>query len=104
VSFVFRLLRNDGAALPSVVFEDSTSPGLAALWEAAGVYDALYNSDGRAARDISRRVAYGVDRLQDDASLGRLIPATASLAEAVRFLENVHRGCTIHPSAQVETQ
>jgi hypothetical protein len=104
VSFVFRLLRDEGAAAPAVVFEDSTTPGLVPLWEAVGVYDALYNSDGRRARDISRSVAYGVDRLADDASLARLLPPTASLGEAIRFLENIHRACTIHASARIETR
>jgi hypothetical protein len=104
VSFVFRLLREDGVAAPSIVFEDSTSPGLVPLWESVGIYDLLYNSDGRQARDISRAVAYAVDRLVDDASLARLLPSTVTLGEAIRFLENIHRACTIHASARIETR
>ena len=103
MSFLFRLVQQGESPLPAVVFEDSASPGLAQLWEAAGVYDALYNSDGRAAREISRTLAYGVDRLAEDAGLARLLPATASMHEALRFLENVLRGCTVHPSARIET-
>jgi hypothetical protein len=101
---MFRLLRDDISVDPAVVFEDSTSPGLSALWDAAGVYDALYNSDGRAARDISRTIAYGIDRLNTSASFARLVPPTTSLAEALRFLENVHRGCIVHSMARIETQ
>ena len=52
---------------------------------------------------MSRAVAYGIDQLNDDESLGRLLPASARLGEAIRFLENVHRGCTIHASARIET-
>lgn len=104
MSFVFRLLREEGDAVPPVVFEDSTNPGLVPLWEAIGVYDPLYNSDGRQARDISRAVAYAVDRLAEDVSLGRLLPPTVSLAEAGRFLENIHRACIIHPSARIQTR
>jgi hypothetical protein len=104
VSFLFRLVDEEGVPAPLVRFEDSTSPGFVPLWEAIGVYDALYNSDGKQARDISRAVAYGVDRLVDDTSFARLLPSTASLDEAIRFLENIHRGCTIHPSALVETR
>jgi hypothetical protein len=104
VSFVFRLISQDEDAAPSVAFQDSISPGYVSLWEEVGVYDALYNSDGREARDVSRRIAYGIDRLVDDESLGRLLPATCRLSEAIRFLENVHRGCTIHSSARVETR
>jgi hypothetical protein len=74
------------------------------LWEAVGVYDALYNSDGREAREVSRAIAYGVDQLNENAALARLLPSSLSLGEAIRFLENIHRGCTTHMSAQVETR
>ena len=104
MSFVFRLISQDEDAAPSVAFHDSISPGYVPLWEEVGVYDALYNSDGREARDISRAIAYGVDRIAGDESLGRLLPAPCRLEEALRFLENVHRGCTIHASARVETR
>jgi hypothetical protein len=104
VSFVFRLISQDEDAAPSVAFEDSIGPGYAALWEAVGVYDALYDSDGRAAREVSRALAYGIDRLADDEGLSRLLPPTCRMGEAIRFLENVHRGCTVHPSARVETR
>ncbi|MGO4479141.1 hypothetical protein AB4Z32_23095 [Massilia sp. 2TAF26] len=104
MSFVFRLISQDEDAAPSVAFQDSIGPGYVALWEEIGVYDALYNSDGREARDVSRAIAYGIDQLNDDESLGRMLPATARLGEAIRFLENVHRGCTIHASALVETR
>lgn len=105
MSFVFRLVRDDeGLPAPAVVFEDSTNPGLVPLWEAVGVYDALYNSDGKQARDVSRVIAYGVDRVAGDAALGRLVPATASQGEAIRFLENVHRACMLHSAARIETR
>ena len=104
MSFVFRLWSEDEDTAPSIAFQDSTSPGFVPLWEAVGCYDALYNSDGKRARDISRAVAYGIDRLVDDESLGRLLPSSCRLEEAIRFLENVHRGCTIHASARVETR
>jgi hypothetical protein len=108
VSFVFRLISQDededSRAAPSVVFEDTISPGYVPLWEEVGVYDALYNSDGRRGRDISRAIAYGIDRLHDNEALGRLLPPTCRLGEAIRFLENVHRGCTTHAAALVETR
>jgi hypothetical protein len=103
VSFVFSLVTEEGAG-PVAVFKDSTSSGCVPVWEEAGVYDALYNSDGCEAREVSRAIAFGVDRLNDDPKLARLLPSTVSLAEAIRFLENVLRGCTIHASARVETR
>jgi hypothetical protein len=103
VSFVFSLVAQDGSG-PDVVFQDSTTSGCVPVWEEAGVYDALYNSDGQEARAVSRKIAFGVDRLNQDPKLARLLPPTVSLAEAIRFLENVLRGCTIHASAIVETR
>lgn len=104
MSYVFRLVSQDDVGEPAVVFEDTTSPGFVPVWEAVNVYDALFNSDGRTAREISRAIAYGLDRVVEDASLARLLPPAASLGEAVRFLENVNRGCSIHASARVETR
>ncbi len=104
MSFVFRLVAQDEDAAPAIVFQDSVSPGYVPLWEAVGVYEALYNSDGRAAREISRALAFGADKLADDASLGRLLPVSCRMSEAVRFLENVLRGCTTHGAARIETR
>ena len=103
MSLVFSLVVQDGSDWP-VVFKDTASAGCVPVWEEAGVYDALYNSDGRQAREVSRTIAFGVDRLHADPKLARLLPPTVSLAEAIRFLENVLRGCTIHASATVETR
>jgi hypothetical protein len=104
VSLVFALVLEEGGDRPTVVFQDSTSSGCVPVWEEAGVYDALYNSDGQEARAVSRKIAFGVDRLHQEPKLARLLPPTVSLAEAIRFLENVLRGCTIHASARVETR
>lgn len=103
VSFKFRLWSQDEESEPAIVFEDSTSPGFVPLWEAVGCYDALYNSDGKRARDVSRDIAYGVDRIAGDDSLVALIPSGLSLGEALRFLENVLRGCVTQANARVAT-
>jgi hypothetical protein len=33
-----------------------------------------------------------------------MLPSSCRQEDALRFLENVHRGCTIHASARVETR
>jgi len=104
MSFVFQLVREDEGMPPAVVFEDSTSPGLVPVWEAVGVYDALYNSDGKLARDVSRAIAFGLDRVSEEAALGQLMPPGLSQGEAIRFLENVNRGCTNHGAARIQTR
>lgn len=103
MSSVFRLWSQDDEAAPAIVFEDRISPGFVPLWEAVGIYDALYNSDGQQARDISRMIAFGLDKINEDASLAGVLPSTLSVEEAIRFLENVHRACVIHASARVGT-
>jgi hypothetical protein len=104
MSFVFRLVREEGGDASVVVFEDSTSPGFVPLWEEVGVYDSLYNSDGKPAREVSRRIAYGLDRISTEAGLARLLPSFLSQGEAIRFLENVNRACVVHGTAQIETR
>jgi hypothetical protein len=42
--------------------------------------------------------------LNDNEALGRLLPPSCRLGEAIRFLENVHRGCTLHTSARIESR
>ncbi|SNS51712.1 hypothetical protein SAMN06265795_103173 [Noviherbaspirillum humi] len=90
---------------PAIVFSETTSPGLVPLWEAVGIYDLLYNSDGCMARDVSRDLAYGLDRIIHEPALARMLPPAqgGSMSEAVRFLENVVRGCTRHASARIQT-
>lgn len=104
MSFVFQLIRDDEGLPPMVVFEDSTTPGLVPVWEAVGVYDALYNSDGRRAREVSRAIAYGLDRVLEDATLARLMPPGLPAHEAVRFLENLNRACVTHGAAWIQTR
>jgi len=104
VSFTFQLVRDDEGFPSAVVFEDRSSPGLVPVWEAAGVYDALNNSDGQTARDVSRAIAYGLDRLIDDARLQQLLPPGVSMNEAIRFLDNVTRACTMHAAAWIRTR
>jgi hypothetical protein len=86
------------------VFTDSISPGFVPLWEEVGVYESLYDSDGKKAREISRRLAYGLDRMTSDEGLAALIPpgTGGGMKEAVGFLENVLRACIVHPDARVE--
>lgn len=104
MSFLFQLVREDEGMPPAVVFEDSTTPGLVPVWEAVGVYDALYNSDGKRARDVSRAIAHGLDRVTEDPSLAQLMPPGVSQTEATRFLDNVNRGCTTHGAAWIQTR
>ena len=103
MSFTFQLVREDEDSPRAVVFEDNSTPGLVPVWEAAGVYDALYNSDGQRARDVSRRLAYGIDRLNDDATLAGLLPPGVALDAAIRFLDNVTRACITHGAATIQT-
>lgn len=104
MSFTFQLVREDEDSPRATVFEDSSTPGLVPVWEAAGVYDALYNSDGQLARDVSRRLAYGVDRLNDDPGLASLLPPGLSMDVAIRFLDNVTRACITHGAARIQTR
>lgn len=104
MSFIFQLVRDDEGQPGRVVFEDRSSPGLVPVWDAIGVYDALYNSDGKPARELSRALAFGFDQLVQDASLASLLPPGVTLAVALRFLDNVNRACVTHAQASIRTR
>lgn len=89
----------------AAVFSETIRSGLVPLWEAVGVYDCLYNSDGMQARDISRTLAFGLDSLSTETALQKQIAAvqTDDLNEAIDFLEKLLKACTRHPAARIET-
>mgnify|MGYP003349585704 CR=1 FL=1 len=51
-----------------------------AVWMTFSAY-----ADGKPARDVSRSIAYGLDRVGEEAALGRLLPPSLSMGEAIRF-------------------
>lgn len=108
LTFRFRLLREyeEGYQTDRAeVFVQTVRSGLVPIWQAAGVYESLYNSDGMRARDISRALAYGLDRLNTETVLRPEQPHLQSkdLHEAIEFLEKLLRACVHHPSARIET-
>ncbi|MGV3743449.1 MAG: hypothetical protein ACO1NO_14180 [Burkholderiaceae bacterium] len=107
MTFRFRLMREYEETYQTeraAVFSETIRSGLVPLWEAAGIYDCLYNSDGLQARDISRSLAYGLDRLNTETALQQRPFAQADdLSDAIEFLEKLVRACTRHPAARIET-
>jgi hypothetical protein len=108
LTFRFRLMQEYDESYQTdraEVFSETMRSGLVPLWEAIGVYDCLYNSDGKQARDISRALAYGLDRLNSDATLERLLPAGQNLEldDAIAILEKLLKACTRHAAARIET-
>lgn len=107
MSFKIRLMREieeDFQMERFEVFSGTISPGFVPLWEEAGVYESLYDSDGKKAREISRSLAYGLDRIVSDENMATLIPpgTGGGVKEAVGFLESLLKACIVHPDARVE--
>lgn len=108
MTFRFRLMQEYDESYQTEraeVFSETMRSGLVPLWEATGVYECLYNSDGKQAREISRALAYGLDRLNSEPALERLLPPgqNLSLADAIAILERLLKACTRHASARIET-
>lgn len=108
MTFRFRLMQEYDESYQTdraEVFAETMRSGLVPLWEAIGVYECLYNSDGKRARDISRTLAFGLDRLNSDTALERLLPAgqNLDLGQAIAALERILKACTRHADARVET-
>lgn len=108
MTFRFRLMREYEESYQTEraeVFSETIRSGLVPIWEAAGIYECLYNSDGMQARDISRTLAYGLDRISTETALQKALPAAQykDLNEAIEFLDKLLKACTRHPSARIET-
>lgn len=108
LTFRFRLMQEYDESYQTeraVVFSETMRSGLVPLWEAIGVYECLYNSDGKQGRDISRALAYGLDRLNSDATLERRLPSgqNLDLNGAIAILERLLKACTRHADARIET-
>lgn len=75
------------------------------MWQLAGVYDALYNSDGTHAGDWIGALRVGVADMQDRPAVYEVLNPPngwGRYGTALRFLEDWTRMCAAHPKALIE--
>lgn len=75
---------------------------LTPMWEKAGIYDSLYNSDNCVAKDIVYSLEAGLKAMEDSPEeYKKLNPSNGwgSYEGAIRFLKNVLHECKKRPLA-----
>ena len=75
------------------------------MWQLAGVYDALYNSDGTHAGDWIGALRVGVADMQDRPAVYEVLNPPngwGRYSTALRFLEAWTGMCAAHPKALIE--
>lgn len=77
------------------------------MWREAGVYEAIYKSDGRAAGEFLPAIRAGVGIMRSNPSrFSRLNPPNGwgDSEGALRFLEGWLRACEGHPKATIRVR
>lgn len=96
-----------GGATPEVInlYSANYTHNACRMWERAGVYDALYMSDGRLAGEVVATLWAGVARMTDDpAGFEALNPPNGwgSYATALPWLREVATAFRSHPKARIK--
>ena len=89
---------------PRAVYSANITRNLNVMWEAAGVYGALYESDGKAAADILSVLEQGLEDMRADPARFEKFNASngwGTYGDAVPFLADLVLACRKNPSAVV---
>lgn len=89
---------------PREVYSANITHNLSRMWEAAGVRDALYESDGKTAADILPVLEQGLEDMRADPARFEKFNASngwGTYGNAVPFLADLVLACRKNPSAVV---
>ena len=89
---------------PRKVYSANITHNLSRMWEAAGVRDALYESDGKTAADILSVLEQGLEDMRADPARFEKFNASngwGTYGDAVPFLADLVLACRKNPSAVV---
>jgi hypothetical protein len=84
------------------LFSNNITHNLVPMWQKAGVYDALYNSDGKRAREISNALIYGhAEMITSRKEFEKLNSPNGwgKYENAIRFLHDAMEACLKYPEA-----
>ena len=88
----------------STLFSANITHNLVPIWTAAGVYEALYESEGKIAEAIIPALSLGLVRMKGDPARFRRLNASngcGTYEGAVPWLDALLRACMDHPKALI---
>lgn len=86
------------------MFARSVTHNLIPMWKKAGIYDALYNSNGKTAGDILEAVKAGLQDMNAKPEEYKLLNAEDGFGNyfgAVHFLFDLVKACEYYPKATI---
>ncbi len=82
------------------LFDENYTHNVTPMWKKAGVYDALYNSDGLQAKDIAKTLSLGIIDMESKPDEYRLLNPENGWGDyegALSFLVSFLIACDQHP-------
>ena len=89
---------------PSEIFWRNITHNLTPMWDRAGVYDALYNSSGKKAKQIIKVLKKGLQQMTDYPEEYRGLNPENGWGDydvAVLFLADICVACETHPESSI---
>jgi hypothetical protein len=86
------------------VWSGNATHNLLPMWRKAGVSDALYNSDGKLAKEITEKIQEGLAHmLEHKSEYVALNPSNGwgNYEGAVAFLQNLFNACLKYPNSKI---
>ncbi len=89
---------------PTEVFHSNMTHNVVPMWKKAGIYDSVYNSEGRRAGDVAKELYGGFVHMKEEPEIfEKLNPSNGwgSYDTAVEFLEELISACNEHPDGVI---
>jgi len=88
----------------ATLYDDNITHNLAPMWRKAGVFDAIYNSDGKQAGCIAKKLRKGLEKMKaKPEKFRRLNPVNGwgDYDGAIEFLSDLTDACEKYPNATI---
>jgi len=92
-------------AIKTSVYSGNYTHNVIPMWELAGIYDDLYNSEGKKCKDIITNLKKGLDiMLRNPDKFRKLNPPNGwgDYDSAVKFLKEIINNCEKYPDGEIE--
>lgn len=89
---------------PSEVFSVNYTHNVSEMWDLAGIYDDLYNSDGKLAKDIVGNLIFGLKKMLDNPDKFKKLNPENGWGDydgAVKVLNEIISACNEYPDAEI---
>lgn len=88
------------AVVPTDVYDGNMTHNVVPMWDMAGIYDELYNSEGKLAKDILPKLKYGREKMANNPEeFKKLNPKNGwgTYEGALLFLDEIITACETWP-------